>query len=225
MIKRLKEKLFSKLNREKSEYPAVPHCYDEIGAWHLFASEAPYQLVEDVYQQYKGSRTSPQHNIEVILLTRLCRDNWPKLSDEFIAAHQEDFFRINSRLDALLTLPSGFNVDKACYLIDANNQILGIIVTPNLVISGICTAGAGAEAVRKMRHKLLTEKEMRSVEQNIDRIIYLLKAIDKPRPNDFCWISRPETTHKICSWRLLHPELRTGTENTATIICKMVSAG
>ena len=72
-----------------------------------------------------------------ILLKRIAKGNWPKLSKDFVCKNADRIFRVQSFETAKSEVRERYEHVRVRYLIDENNQMLGIVVTKNIIIIGL----------------------------------------------------------------------------------------
>lgn len=137
----------------------LPHNPNSEKEWICFADNAPRWQIESIYQSELKSPIY-QPFVQAILLKQLWRTQWPKISKKFICAHQPK---------TILKLPfSSIKLAAAehpedgipRYMIDVNNQVLGIVLSKNCVITKIYNQYAYQFVATELQDELLTKEDI-----------------------------------------------------------------
>ena len=117
-------------------YP-MPVIWATKEVWEDFAEHATFSRLQKAFRENKDNVLSTSHreNLEVIL-RKLAKGNWPVLSDDFIGEHPEDIWKISSA-KTIEQEVQNYHFESAKYLIDEDNQMLGVIVSKDVVITGL----------------------------------------------------------------------------------------
>ena len=144
--------------------------------WREFVDKATFSRVEEAFRENKDCvfYRCYRNNLEVILM-RLAKGNWPVLTDEFIEKHSLKIWKISS-VETLDYEIKSYNFVEPRYLIDAKNQMLGIVVSKDVVITGLVNEAVKARLPYKNLMGLLpTEKQMRIIGRYREDINGLLR--------------------------------------------------
>ena len=114
----------------------VPKGNASDAKWYVWTVRAPYWQVEEVYNaRFKGIREE-DNLIVKFFHKRLFGTPWPKLTDEFVKKNDFSIFMLpDGTVKPLKYIEKNCNGKFPKYLIDSQNQVLGIVIQPALVIS------------------------------------------------------------------------------------------
>ena len=115
----------------------VPWASNEV--WQDFVNNASYgnvcktlQVNDSLYFCWEKCTDNLR-----ILCKRLAEGDWPVLSKDFIKKHGSKVIRVPSGVDVKTFVHDNCKKVEARYLIDENNQMLGIVLTKSIVITGL----------------------------------------------------------------------------------------
>ncbi|MBR2923163.1 MAG: hypothetical protein IKC10_07610 [Alphaproteobacteria bacterium] len=145
-------------------YP-VPVFGSGRDVWEKFAEKATYSRVKQLFDEYKDIcfTHKERENLRAIV-KRLAKGNWPKLSDDFLERHKAEIFVVTSKETAKDEIQS-CQARTPLYLVDKNNQMLGILVNKSTVVTGfidevVCYRVA---EVYRVKSNLPNEEQMRAI--------------------------------------------------------------
>ena len=156
-----------------------PRGSDSLETWKCFADNAHYNRVKNLFEErlyYKS--TIHGRDILFILLQRLAKGNWPEVSDRFMEVHHNSIIHVSS-LDTAKDEVSSCLLVKPMYMIDKNNQILGIFLSRDVIITDIGNMPMTYKVATRLREgSLLPSKSQLSlIGENLPIINKLLDDI------------------------------------------------
>ena len=117
-------------------YP-MPVLWAPKEVWENFANNATYARVLKAFRDnaHSASGHDKRENLRIIL-KRLARGNWPKLSKDFICEFSQQIYRVES-WETIKEEIKRYPFFNTLYLVDKNDQMLGIFIGRNTVITGV----------------------------------------------------------------------------------------
>lgn len=113
----------------------TPVIWASKEAWEEFVNNATYARVLKAFRDNAHYASSQRENLRIIL-KRLARGNWPKLSKEFIRENSGQIYRVES-WESIKDEIKIYQFLNTFYLVDKNDQMLGILLGRNTVITGV----------------------------------------------------------------------------------------
>lgn len=153
MIKKIKQWLGAYF------YPE-PHKFDSLENWKAFAQKASYERVDKVmnrkYVEWQPWFRVEERQILEVLLKRVAKMPWPKLSRGFCKKNAQRIFVVESLATAKSEVRSKFKNGLPKILVDKNNQCLGIVVTNDLILCGFIELSLNHQVAQRMsRHAMI----------------------------------------------------------------------
>lgn len=116
-----------------------PFPWANNGDWQYFIKNATYAnvckaLIDNDSLYFCWEKCTDNLRI---LLERIAKGNWPKLSNDFVRKNADKIFRVQSCETAKSEVLENYEKANAKYLIDENNQMLGIVLSKNTIITGL----------------------------------------------------------------------------------------
>ena len=171
-------------------YPE-PLSGDPEKKWREFAKKASFERVVKVFNKRKTRcYFSSDLIISSILLKRLAQGNWPKFSSDFVKRNSEIIFKIRSYETAKDEVRIRYDNKKVMYLVDRNNQMIGIVVDENTIITGIVSEAIKYRIAKKLsvEKRLVTKEEMKRVIEKFSDINKLLENIGHLELHKSYWV-------------------------------------
>ena len=189
MIKKIKQWLSAYF------YPE-PHKFDSLENWKAFAQKASYERVDKVmnrkYVEWQPWFRVEERQILEVLLKRVAKMPWPKLSRGFCKKNAQRIFVVESLATAKSEVRSKFKNGLPKILVDANRQCLGIVVSSNLIISSIVTKVYHSDIAVRMRwHNMITNNDADLMDKKADYIneLYQLMYPKRDLYNVRYWVN------------------------------------
>ena len=138
-------------------YP-VPEFYGETYYWEEFVQRASYKRVRRLLNRncYRWSVSWQGCRIIEILMCRVLKKGWPKLSKRLCKKYEQRIFRVESLATAKSEVRSKFKNGLPKILVDKNNQCLGIVVTNDLILCGFIELSLNHQVAQRMsRHAMI----------------------------------------------------------------------
>lgn len=160
-------------------YP-VPLSNDPEKKWREFAKKACFERVAQVFDERKNwCFFSKDTTILSVILKRLARGNWPKLSSDFVKRNSEIILKVKSYETAKDEVRIRYDSKKVMYLVDKSNQMLGIVVDENTIITGIVSESIKYRIAKKLstERRLATKEELKRVVEKLLGVNRLLENI------------------------------------------------
>ena len=189
MIKKIKQWLGAYF------YPE-PHKFDSLENWKAFAQKASYERVDKVmnrkYVEWQPWFRVEERQILVVLLKRVAKMPWPKLSRGFCKKNAQRIFVVESLATAKSEVRSKFKNGLPKILVDKNRQCLGIVISSNLIISSIVTKVYHSDIAVRMRwHNMITNSDADLMDKKADYIneLYQLMYPKRDLYNARYWVN------------------------------------
>ena len=189
MIKKIKQWLGAYF------YPE-PHKFDGLKNWKAFAQKASYERVDKVmnrkYVEWQPWFRVEERQILEVLLKRVAKMPWPKLSRGFCKKNAQRIFVVESLATAKSEVRSKFKNGLPKILVDVNRQCLGIVISSNLIISSIVTKVYHSDIAVRMRwHNMITNNDAGLMDKNADYIneLYQLMYPKRDLYNARYWVN------------------------------------
>ena len=157
-------------------YP-MPVIWATKAAWEDFAENASYDRVKKAFNENcKLSLGSDYIENLCIILKRLSKGNWPKLSEEFVKKHSGQIYMVTSREKAMSEIKS-YQFTFPLYLIDENHQMIGILIDKDTVVTGIVEESVHTRVARclEKNNMLPTGKQIRLIGHYKEQIDKMMK--------------------------------------------------
>ena len=189
MIKKIKQWLGAYF------YPE-PHKFDSLENWKAFAQKASYERVDKVmnrkYVEWQPWFRVEERQILEVLLKRVAKMPWPKLSRGFCKKNAQRIFVVESLATAKSEVRSKFKNGLPKILVDKNRQCLGIVISSNLIISSIVTKVYHSDIAVRMRwHNMITNSDADLMDKKADYIneLYQLMYPKRDLYNARYWVN------------------------------------
>jgi hypothetical protein len=162
---------------------STPRSRACIGNWIKFAEKASYSRVEKAFYKVRDLDYFDYYqDVIEVLLNRLARGNWPNFSDDFIAKNNEQIFKVKSMETAKDEISDSDDIQKAKYLVDENNQMLGIVVCKNVIITGLVYDRVSLSVIKSFvsSKRIPSKEQVAFIKSNIlyiNRMLYEIGCV------------------------------------------------
>lgn len=179
-----------------------PHINDSNDKWDKFVKKATYSRVVKVLKKNShGDVLFVRDKVASLFLRRLSRGNWPKFTQSFVDFHSDIILKVKSYETAKSEVKGRFKGKRVRFLIDKNNQMLGIALDRDTIVTGFVTEAVGCELAIKLfeDEKLISKDKLMHVSKYILGINKLLADIDCLEMPDCYWVCSGQEVHKSFS--------------------------
>ena len=162
-------------------YP-VPKETASLEEWKAFAEKASYRRVAKVanekYVEWQPYCRGDKRHILEILLSRVVQTPWPKISKSFYKKNAQRIFVVSSKETAKREVYNNFYGNIPKILMDLKSNCLGIVVSRNLVISGITMKVYNGDNANRMRcHNMIDNYDVNTMRKREDYINELYQLL------------------------------------------------
>lgn len=191
-------------------YP-TPGIWSSLELWEEFAEKAMYSRVKQAFDEYKDIcfTHKERENLRSIV-KRLAKGNWPKLSDDFLERHKAEIFVVTSKETAKDELQY-CQASTTLYLVDKNNQMLGIIVNKGIIITGFIDGVVSYEAAAVYRKgfNLPNKEQMRAISFRLPDIKEKLDVLGLKLAKNY-WVTNGYELFVGANQGAIRPHLKKG---------------
>lgn len=167
-----------------------PDIYATEEEWINFVNKAGYKKVLQAYEKNQNNYVLFRERCNlIVMLTGLRKGDWPKLSDSFVQEYEDDVYRVKTSETAKDEVYKNYEDSNPKYLVDEANQLLGIVVDRDIIISGIPSVLVSQKVALDMKDFWLSAETMDRIAVKAIHINKLLDRLGYDNVNSRYWIA------------------------------------